>query len=301
MEKQARIDSCSKRDCVKREIMAIITTLIASVLSAFGLYFFVYSADFAPAGIDGVATMLQELTHVNAGIYTLVFNIPLLIVAFFILNRRYVIYTVIFSVLSSVLIMILEAVSFPQYLAQTDRIIPAVFSGIILGTRTGIMLKVGASTGGVDIVASMIQKRAQHLNIERIISIICYLIMGLSYFVYWDLNSILLAIIQMFVFEKTSASIMKDTRNAVEFKIVTQKPEELRNEIIFNLKHGATLVDGVGMYTNEGNAIIISVVNIRQIPEFLNIIKKYPDTFVYYSDVTGVKGNFRWKKDDVAK
>jgi uncharacterized membrane-anchored protein YitT (DUF2179 family) len=55
------------------------------------------------------------------------------------------------------------------------------------------------------------------------------------------------------------------------------------------------------MFTDEGNSIIISVVNIRQIPEFLKLIKKYPDTFVYYSDVTGVKGNFRWKKDDIAK
>lgn len=94
---------------------------------------------------------------------------------------------------------------------------------------------------------------------------------------------------------------MKDTRNAVEFKIVTRNPEEIKNDIIYNLKHGATLIDATGMYTNEGTAIIISVVNIRQIPEFLNIVKKHPDTFVYYSDVTGVKGNFRWNKEDEAK
>ena len=299
--KKINTKSMVKPDGVKKEIVTVLITVIASVLSAFGLYFFVYPANFAPAGIDGVATMLQELTSINAGIFSLIFNIPLLLVAWFFLNKRYVIYTVIFSVLSSVLIIVLEAVGFPQYVATTDRIIPAVFSGIILGVRTGLMLKFGASTGGVDVVAGMVQRKAQYINIERIISVICYLIMGLSYFVYWDLNSILLAIVQMFVFEKASASIMKDTRNAVEFKIVTRNPEAIRNEIIFNLKHGATLVDGVGMYTNEGNAIIISVVNIRQIPEFLEIMKKYPDTFVYYSDVTGVKGNFRWKKDDIVK
>lgn len=76
---------------------------------------------------------------------------------------------------------------------------------------------------------------------------------------------------------------------------------EIKNDIIYVLKHGATIVESKGMFTNEGSSIIISVVNIRQIPEFLKITKKYPDTFVYYSDVTGVNGNFRWFKDDVAK
>jgi uncharacterized membrane-anchored protein YitT (DUF2179 family) len=105
----------------------------------------------------------------------------------------------------------------------------------------------------------------------------------------------------MFVFEKATTVVMKDTRNAVEFKIVTKSPELIKNDIIYNLKHGATLVESRGMFTNEGSSIILSVVNIRQIPEFLELIKKYPDTFVYYSDVTGVKGNFRWKKEDEAK
>ena len=67
------------------------------------------------------------------------------------------------------------------------------------------------------------------------------------------------------------------------------------------LKHGATRVKSRGMYTDEENSIIFSVINIRQIPEFMEMIRQYPDTFVYYSDVKGVRGNFRWNKDDAAK
>ena len=286
---------------IKREIVFSLITIIAAVLSAFGLHIFVYPANFAPAGIDGVATMLQKLTGFNAGYYTLIFNVPLLLVAWFVLKRRYVIYTVIFTILSSIILVVLQKVNFYQYHTQTDKLISAVFSGIILGVRTGLMLKIGASTGGVDIIAGMVQKKRAYGNIERIITIICYGIILMSYFVYNDLNSILLSVVQMFVFDKAAAVIMKDTRNAVEFKIVTKNPEEIKNDIIYDLKHGATLVDGTGMFTGDGTSIIISVVNIRQIPEFLNIIKKYPETFVYYSDVTGVKGNFRWKKEDVAK
>ena len=290
-----------KSSTIKSEIVNVLITVFASVLSAFGLYFFVYPANFAPAGVDGIATMLQKLTNFSAGYYSLIINIPLLIIAWFLLKKKFVIYTVIFTLLSSFLIVLLEAVSFPQYVAVSDKLISAVFSGIILGFRTGLMLKIGASTGGVDVVAAMVQKKRAYGNIERIIVIICYITIGVSYFVYYDLNSILLSIVQMFVFEKATAVIMKETRNAVEFKIVTSHHEEIRNEIIYNLKHGATVIEAKGLYTENEKEIIISVVNIRQIPEFLNIIKKYPDTFVYYSDVAGVKGNFRWNKEDEAK
>ena len=94
---------------------------------------------------------------------------------------------------------------------------------------------------------------------------------------------------------------MKDSRNAVEFKIVTKHPEEIRGEILYNLKHGATVVESKGMFTESDSAVIFSVVNLRQIPEFLNILKKYPDTFVYYTEVAGVSGNFRRRQDEEAK
>ena len=286
---------------VKKELLCVLITVIASMLSAFGLHIFVYPASFAPAGIDGVATMLQKLTHVNAGIYSLAINVPLLIVAWFVLKRKYVVYTVVFTVLSSLMLILLETVGFYQYVDAGAGLIASVFSGVMLGVRTGLMLKIGASSGGVDVIAGMVQRKRVHGYVEKVISLICYVIIALSFFVYHDLNSILLSIIQMFVFEKASQVIMKDTRNAVEFKIITRNPDEIKHDIIYVLKHGATIIDGTGMYTGDGNSIIISVVNIRQISEFLKIIKKYEGTFVYYSDVTGVKGNFRWQKDDIAK
>lgn len=284
-----------------KELINTLITLAAAAMSAFGLHIFVYPAGFAPSGIDGIATMLQEVTGLNAGYFTLLFNLPLLIVAWFFLKRRYVIYTVLFTVLSSLMLVVLEAVDFYSYVTATDRLIPAIFSGIILGVRTGIMLKIGASTGGVDIAAGMIQKKLPHVNIERIITIICYAIILVSYFIYRDVTAILLSIVQMFVFDIFAGRMLKDHRNAVEVKIVTKCPEAIKNDIICNLKHGATVLNSRGMFTDGESSVIISVINIRQIPEFLEIMKKYPDTFTYYGELMGVKGNFRWRKDDAVK
>lgn len=165
----------------------------------------------------------------------------------------------------------------------------------------GMLLRIGMSTGGVDIVACMVQKNRPYLNVERIIAVISYAIIFISYAVYRQLDSILLSVVQMFVYERVAAAFMKDSRNAVEFKIVTKHPEEIRGEILYNLKHGATVVESKGMFTESDSAVIFSVVNLRQIPEFLNILKKYPDTFVYYTEVAGVSGNFRRRQDEEAK
>ena len=279
----------------------IFLTLLSAIISALTLHVFVYNNKFAPSGVDGIATMLQEITKTNAGIYYFVLNIPLLIIAWFFLDKRFVVYTVLFTVLSSAFIYLLAEINFYQYKAENERLLAAIFSGILLGIRTGIMIRLGSSTGGVDIVASIFQKRNTHINIERIISVICYAIILASFIVYKDLNSILLSLVQMYIFEWGVNFVMKDNRDAVEFKIITKYPEELKQEILFELKHGATVMESKGMFTDEDSNMIISIVNQRQIPVFLKIINKYPKTFVYYSKVMGVRGNFRWRKSDIPK
>lgn len=286
---------------IKKEIENACMLLLASLFGAFGMHIFVYPSNFAPMGVDGIAAMLQQLTHINAGAYTLLLNLPLFIMAWFVLRKRYVIYTIVFIVITSGLLGLLEAVSFWQYVTTSDRLIAALFSGIMLGVRTGIMIKIGGSAGGADIIACVVQSKRPYGNVERLISLICYAIMGVSYFVYWDINCILLSIVQLIVFEKVMSLVLAPTRNATEVKIITNDVETIKNEILYNLKHGGTLTESQGLYTGEMRTVISSVINTRQLPGFLQIMRKYPDTFVYYSDVKGVNGNFRWRKDDAAK
>ena len=103
------------------------------------------------------------------------------------------------------------------------------------------------------------------------------------------------------MFEKTVSFILKDSRNAVKFEIITKDPEKLKDEIIYELKHGATIIRSKGMFTDDESTLVVTIVNVRQVPEFLSFLKKRPDIFVYYTDVTGVNGNFRWRKDEKAK
>ena len=211
---------------LKKEIKNVLLTLVACAFGAMGMHMFVYTSNFAPAGVDGIATMLYSLTGINAGYFSLIINVPLLVIAFFMLKKRYVIYTVLFTVITSALLILFEKVGLWQYVSKTDKLIAALFSGVMLGMRTGIMIKIGGSTGGVDILACAIQTKKPYKNIERVISLFCYAIIGVSYFVYWDLNCILLSIVQLIVFERVMAFILSSTRNATE--VINMSPQQYK-------------------------------------------------------------------------
>lgn len=290
-----------KRDRI-RFLKNVLMTLGAGLLSALAMHVFIYPASFVPLGLEAVVTMLQEITSINAGIINIALNAPLLIYAFFKVDKKYVFYTILFTLVSSFALILLAEVKFPQYHCGNEgRILPAIFAGIMLGFRTGIMLRLGGSTGGVDVIAKMLQQKHPNMNIERLISILCVIPIGISYFVYNDFNCILLGVVQMFIAEKATTPLLKSSRNAVEVKIITKHPELIRDDIVFNLRHSATVTECKGMFSENEYYTVVSVINLYQMNDFITIIKKYPDTFVYYSEVQGVCGNFRRYKDEEAK
>lgn len=98
-------------------IIDSIMIIAASILSALGLYTFVNPANFAPSGVDGIALMTQQLFGINMGYVSLAINIPLLIIAWFFINKKYVIYTFVFTVLSSVMLIVMEKINMYEYIS----------------------------------------------------------------------------------------------------------------------------------------------------------------------------------------
>ncbi len=294
----------AKETSVKKEIINVWITLLAAAFHALGIWIFVEPAKFASSEMSGIFTMLYQMTGFNVAYYSLLFNIPLIIAAWFLLRRKYVVYTLLFILFSSLILIVCEQFPSIQYNKggeEMKRLLAALFSGVIFGVRTGLMLKIGASCGGTDIIAGFIHRKRPYLNVERIIVFIGYAISVCSYFYYGNVTSILLALVQNFVLECVASLIMKDRRGAIEVKIITKNPEELREDIVHDLRHSATVLKSTGMYSEQDTYMVVCVLNTYQVPDVERVIKKYPNTFVYYSEVTGVKGNFRWRKDEEVK
>lgn len=295
---------------IQRELLLSLSVILCAAAVALGLHVFVYRADFAPSGIDGIATMLQYASEefwgyrINAGIFTFLLNAPLLIVAWFVLRRRYVLYTLLYIAAISVFLLLLDIVDFYQYDCFTEGtanspVIAAVFGGCVQGI-TGYMLRIGSSTGGVDIIGSLINRALPHRDLERIIALVSYAVVAVSFFVYGNLNAVCLSVISIFACERVSALFLRPMRGAIRFEIVTDGENAARicDFILYELRHGATLLSGQGAFAGKGRAVIVCLLNHRQLPALLKFAKESPDVFLSYSEVSGVYGNFTYREPD---
>ena len=266
------------------ERIARISLTVATALGvALGMHVFVYPTQFAPSGVDGLATVLQAITGINAGFFTVAINLPLLIGAWFVLKRRYVYYTILYTVFLSFFLILLAKIDFYAYQQHGERILPAIFGGFAHGL-TGIMLRLGASSGGVDVVAGMIQRRYPHRDVEKIISVISFITVAISYPVYQNFESVLLSAVEIVVCERVTALILRTTRTAVKCEIVAREAEALQEALWQRFSAGA--VD----YMQTGSNILVFVIQRRQLPELLHLLRRFPNAELYYSDVMGVVG-----------
>lgn len=288
------------------EAAKVLCIVLTAVAVAAGLHIFAYRANFSPSGIDGLATMLHYLTRelgfpVNPGVFTLLLNLPLLLLAFVKLRRRYVLYTLLYIGVLSLSLVFYEAISLYQYDCLTEGtknspLIAAVFAGVIQGL-TGIPLRLGGSSGGSDIIGGLLFLRAPHRNIEQLISLVGYCIVGLAFLVYRDIGAACLSLISVFTCERVSASLLRPTRGALRFDIFApeEEAEEVRRFVLSRLGHGVTLLRGEGGFTREGRCILVCIVGYPQLGDFLAFLKTRRDIFYCYNEALGLGGDFTRK------
>ena len=277
----------TKKDAMSERLVNIALTVITALGVALGMHVFVYPTEFAPSGVDGMATVLQAVTGINAGFFTVAINLPLLIAAWFVLKRRYVYYTVLYTLFLSAFLILLAKIDFYAYEPHGERMLPAIFGGIAHGL-TGIMLRLGASSGGVDVIAGMIQKKRSHRDVEKIISLISFATVAVSYLVYRNFESVLLSVVEIIVCERITALILRTTRLAIKCEIVTNEAEAVRAALMNKMSiddFEIPLHRGCG----DGNTeVLFCVIRRRQLPEMLRILRSFPNTVIYYSDVMGI-------------
>jgi len=285
-----------------KELNSIFLLFCAAAVSFLSVHVFIVPSNFAPSGIEGISMILYEITGINIGWFKLAFNIPLMIVAWVCLNKRYVLYVIAFVVLDSLGVILLEQIGFYTFIPagltfgeeMGYRLISAMVAGVALGICTGFMLKIGCSTGGIDIIACLVNMKKPNFHVERVISILCYGVILCSYFVYRDLTSILRSCIQIFVFEWTAAALLRKDRYAVEVKIITKNPDAIRDEILYKYRHSATVVEATGMYTGDAYSMVITVLDSRNMQNFMVSMKAHPDTFIYFTDGVKVQGEYHF-------
>lgn len=286
---------------VKQVITEALIIVLMGCLMALSYVLFVVENNFAPAGINGITVMIQAKLGFSVGYASLIVNIPLCIFAFFKVDKKFGVRTLIFCVVYSIAYLILQSVipDTVKYNAEgVDTIYPVMISGIISGLIYGVLFRLGACSGGTDIISKYVSKVKPELNFFWVTFIMNAVVAFSSLFVYsqngvLDYKPVCLCLLYCFIASFTGNMILKGNKQAYQFVIVTSNPEQIERDIIEKLHHSATRMQGYGVYSNQEKSVLFCVVNKHQIVDFQNIIKNYPDTFSYVETVNETLGNFK--------
>lgn len=272
----------------------------AAVLLAFVYYIFIVTNNFAPAGLNGIATMIQYKTGFSISYMSLLINVPLSVLAYFLVQKDFAVKTLLFSVVYSVSFLLLQnsTLDFIQYNALGhDTIYPVILSGVIGGAVYGTCFRNNACTGGTDVISRYINKIRPDTNFFAVTFILNGIVAVSSIFVYSEgtLNykPMALCILYCFLSSFVGNLLLKTTKTAYKFTVITPHNKALIAEITTKLHHGCTEMDVTGSYTGTKRTLLICVVNKHQLHDFQKILSKYPDTFSYFEVVNETYGNFK--------
>lgn len=274
--------------------------ILSAVLMAFVYYIFIVTNSFAPAGLNGIATMIQYKTGFSISYMSLLINIPLSVLSYFLVHKDFALKTLCFSIVYSVSFLLLQnsELSFIQYNALGhDTIYPVILSGVLSGVAYGVCFRHNASTGGTDIISRYINKVKPETNFFVVTFILNGFVAVCSVFVYSDttLNYKPMALCILYCFISTFVGnfLLKRTKTAYKFTVITTHKNEFVEEITDKLHHGCTEIDAIGTYTGAKKFVLICIINKHQLNDFQQIVDKYDDTFSYFEVVNETYGNFK--------
>ena len=283
-----------------KKLFSYLLVVTAAILLAFVYYVFIVTNNFAPAGLNGIATMVQYKTGFSISYMSLLINIPLSTLAYFFVQKDFAKKTLLFSLIYSFSFLFLQnsRLAFIQYNALGhDTIYPVILSGVLSGIVYGTCIRNNASTGGSDIISRYINKIRPDTNFFIVTFTLNALVSIASIFVYstGELNykPATLCILYCFISSYVGNLLLKRAKTAYKFTIITSRKEEIVAELLHTTHHGCTVLDAIGAYTDTKKAVLICVINKNQINDLQHILSKYDDTFSYFEVVNETYGNFK--------
>lgn len=241
----------------------------------------------SPGGITGIAAIIKTLLGVPTGFMVFVINIPILIIAYKLLGGIFILKTGAATVIVSVTLEITERF-LPQL--QLDGVLASVFGGILMGVGLAVVFLRGATTGGVDIIAKLINRKSQHLTIGRLVLIMDAFVILLSMIVYKSLQSGLYTVISIFICSVMIDYVLYGADKGNLIYVIT-KNEKLASCLTRQLERGVTVISAMGAYTNSKNFVVLCAIRAYEVTKFRQAVKNAdPDAFMVVAGATEILG-----------
>lgn len=244
-------------------------------------------------GVTGIGIIMKELTRNIAGeegiplwITNLFCNIPLFIFAYYILGRRFVRRGLLSAVVFTIYLGVIPVTQLPTQ----DILLNSVLGAVLMGLGLGLVFAVGSTTGGMDLLAVLLQSRFRYLSEAQILAVVDGAIV-IAGGIIFGLEHALYALVAIFIVTRVSDSIMNGLKFSKVGYVISDHAEEISQRIMTELQRGITGIDITGMHTGSRKNMLMCVVSRKEIVELKEIVFEIdPNAFVIVTDASEAVG-----------
>ena len=253
----------------QKYIIEILGTILGSVIMAFGIANFLLPNQLSSGGFSGIATITYYLLKIPMGTMILMLNIPLFILARYKIGTDFFIKSIVGTISLSIFIDL-----FDKYPAITnDRFLACIYGGIIIGIGTAIILKVGSSTGGTDLITNIIKTYNKNISMSNYLMMIDMVIIALNMLFFREIEIGLYSAIVIYLYGKFVDIIFEGVYYTKLLFIISDQNEKISEVIGKEIKRGVTGLYGKGMYSKKDKLVLICAANRGDIVKIKKVAK----------------------------
>ncbi len=253
----------------RRGLINVIGTIIGSAIMAFGTSSFLLPNQLSSGGLAGIATITYYLLKIPMGAMIMALNIPLFLLAGYKLGKEFLVKSLIGTISLSIFIDIFD--KYPPI--TTDRFLACIYGGVLIGIGTAIILKVGASTGGTDLVATVIKGYNPYISMSKYLIIMDIIIITLNVLFFKHIEIGLYSAIAIYLYGQMIDIVFEGIYYTKLLFIISNKNEEISKMITEEVKRGITGLYGKGMYKDEDKLVLICAASRSDTAKIKDIAK----------------------------
>ena len=278
-------------------IWDIAKTAIGCALFALGFNIFLVPHDLNAGGISGLSMIIVRLLNTGSiGVLTVLINLPLFVLGWWKLGKKFFFGSLLGMALSSLFIDAFSGI----FLVETEPLIGALYGGLACGAGLGMVFASGFSTGGSDIIVRLLKYKWQHVPIGVISILFDVGVAGLTGLIFDDLSKALYSFIAIFLTGQVIDAVVYRFDYSKVVLIISKEYEQISGKITVQLDRGVTFLQGTGAYSGAETKVILTAIKKQQLAELKALVTEIdPQAFIIVQEAHQVLGDgfSRYSKD----
>jgi len=278
----------STRKLVKQGQDLIMITL-GILCFAFGFTAFILPEKVVVGSVTGLASLLHFAWGWNIAVTYYAINIILLAIAFRTVGKQFVVRTIIGATLATIFLGFLEPL-FPEPIVKQQTFMNVILGAVLCGFGLAVVFTHNGSTGGTDIVAAMVSKHTT-VSFGRTMMYCDVLIISSSWLLFHSIDKIVYGLIYMVIYSVVADHVINNTRQSMQFFIISDKWEQIADAVIAEAHRGCTVLDGMGWYSRQPIKMLMVLCRKYESVTIFRIIKSVDDNaIITQANINGVYG-----------